>query len=194
MLPHPVSKARGIPHGHQQGAGAAARRFHSNSRCCVAAGGTLLGSQLANANARQQLSAQLSHEDRVRQYEVRRDAYENFFSAAGQYELDLETVSVLAGEKGGSLSVKDFRELTDDSARLLTVAAEVQVFGSVKAVRLANAVRIDLNDILNSALSDRLSPGDTNIRANRNEGKLNLFIDAAHDELKKATVSAVAPS
>jgi hypothetical protein len=61
----------------------------------IAAGGTLLGSQLANANARQQLSAQLSHEDRVRQYEVRRDAYENFFSTAGQYELDLETVSVL---------------------------------------------------------------------------------------------------
>jgi hypothetical protein len=150
----------------------------------IAAGGTLLGSQLANANARQQLSAQLSHEDRVRQYEVRRDAYENFFSAAGQYELDLETVSVLAAEKGGSLSVKDFRELTDDAARLLTVTAEVQVFGSAKAVNLANAVRNDLNDILNSALSDRLSPEDTNKRANANEDKLKLFIAAAHDELK----------
>ena len=150
----------------------------------IAAGGTLLGSQLASANARQQLSAQLSYEDRVRQFEVRHDAYENFISAAGQYELDLERVPVLAAVKG-SLSVKDFRALTGDGGRLLAVTSEVQLVGTAKAASLAEAARKDLDDILNLGLSDRLSPEDTQSRANANERKLNLFVAAAHDELNK---------
>jgi hypothetical protein len=149
----------------------------------IAAGGTLLGSQLANANARQQLSAQLSHEDRVRQDEARNDAYANFISAASQYELDLETVAAITAEKG--LSVKDFKELTGDAGRLLTAAAEVQVVGSVKAVSLAKVVRKDLDDILNSGLSNRLSPEDITSRANANERKLIVFAGSAHDELNK---------
>jgi hypothetical protein len=151
----------------------------------IAAGGTLLGSQIASANARQQLSAQLSHDDRVRLYEVRRDVYSRFISAASQYELDLETGSLLAAETGSSLSEKDFRELTDDAARLVTVTSEVQVVGGAKAVSLAKAVRNDLNEILNLVVNDALSPEGTNSRANRNEDKLNLFVGGAHDELNK---------
>jgi hypothetical protein len=151
----------------------------------IAAGGTLLGSQLASANARQQLSAQLSHDDRVRLYEVRRDVYSRFISAASQYEGDLERVSYLALVTKGPVLDKDFRAVTDDSDRLLAVTSEVQVVGSAKAVSLAKAARNDLNDILNLALSNRLSPKDTNIRANRNEVKLNLFVGAARDELNK---------
>jgi hypothetical protein len=149
----------------------------------IAAGGTLLGSQLASANARQQLSAQLSHDDRVRLYEVRREVYSRFISAASQYELDLARVAVLNAEKG--LSVKVFKELTGDGSRLLTVTAEVQVVGSAKAASLAKAVRNDLDDILNLGLNNRLSPEDTLSRANRNEDKLNLFVGGAHDELNK---------
>jgi hypothetical protein len=145
----------------------------------------LLGSQLASANARQQLSAQLSHDDRIRQYEVRRDVYARFISAASQYELDLETDAVIAAEKGSSLSVKDLRELTDDGGRLLAVTSEVQVVGGVKAVSLAKAVRNDLDKILNLVVFGGLSPEDTNSRANANERKLNLFVAAAHDELNK---------
>ncbi len=129
-------------------------------------------------------SAQLSHEDRVRLYESRRDVYARFISAASQYELDLERVPVLAAVKG-SLSVKDFRALTGDGGRLLAVTSEVQLVGTAKAASLAEAARKDLDDILNLGLSDRLSPEDTQSRANANERKLNLFVAAAHDELNK---------
>ena len=55
----------------------------------IGAGGTLLGNQLASTNARQQVSAQLSHDDSVRQSELRRTAYAKFTAAATHYEIDL---------------------------------------------------------------------------------------------------------
>jgi hypothetical protein len=83
------------------------------------------------------------------------------------------------------LNEKEFRELTDDGGRLLSVSSEVQVVGSAKAASLAEAVRNDLDDILNLGLSGRLSPEEMNARANANERKLSLFVGAAHDELNK---------
>jgi hypothetical protein len=150
----------------------------------IGAGGTLLGNQLASANAGQQLSVQLSHDDSVRQSELRRAVYAKFIAAASQYELDLERVPAIAANKG-SLNEKEFRELTDDGGRLLSVSSEVQVVGSAKAASLAEAVRNDLDDILNLGLSGRLSPEEMNARANANERKLSLFVGAAHDELNK---------
>ena len=150
----------------------------------IGAGGTLLGNQLASSNARQQLSAQFSHDDSVRQSELRRAVYAKFIAAASQYELDLERVPAIAANKG-SLGEKEFRELTSDAGKLLTVSSEVQVVGSAKAASLAKAVRSDLDDILNLGLSDRLSSEEMNSRANANERKLSLFVSAAHDELNE---------
>ncbi len=55
----------------------------------IAAAGTLVGGVLANANAREQLSAQFSHEDTVRQYESRRATYEHFIEATSRVRADL---------------------------------------------------------------------------------------------------------
>jgi hypothetical protein len=110
--------------------------------------------------------------------------YAKFIAAASQYELDLERVPAIAANKG-SLGEKEFRELTDDGGRLLTVSSEVQVVGSATAASLAEAVRSDPDKILNLGLSDRLSPEEMNARANANERKLKLFVSAAHDELNK---------
>jgi hypothetical protein len=150
----------------------------------IGAAGTLLGNQLASSNAREQVAAQLSHDDSVRHSELRRAAYAKFTAAAIQYERDLVRVTVIAGSKG-SLGEKEFTKLTDDDGRLSTVSADVQVVGSAKAASLAEAVRKDLNEIFNLGLSGRLSGDETIARANADEDKLNLFVRAAHDELNK---------
>jgi hypothetical protein len=150
----------------------------------IGAAGTLLGNQLASTNARQQVSAQLSHDDGVRRSELQRAAYAKFTAAAIQFERDLARVTVIAESKG-SFGEKEFTKLIDDEGRLSTLSADVQVVGSAKAASLAEAVRKDLDDIFNLGLAGRLSEEKTIARANANEDKLNLFISAAHDELNK---------
>jgi len=83
------------------------------------------------------------------------------------------------------LSEKQFIQLTDDDGQLSTVSADVQVVGSAQAASFAEAVRKDLNDILNLGLSNRLSGEEINTRVTSNEHMLGRFIRAVHDELNK---------
>src|SRR5918993_2722747 len=105
----------------------------------IGAGGTLLGNQLASSNAREQVAAQLSHDDSVRQSESRRDAYVNFISGVSEYEIDLQRVVLLSGDKPPSK--RELEELIGDVARLETLSSVVQVVGSAEAAGLAVGIR-----------------------------------------------------
>jgi hypothetical protein len=149
----------------------------------IGAAGTLLGNQLASSNAREQVAVQLSHDDSVRQSESRQDAYANFIAGVSEYEIDLERVVLLSGDKPPSKT--DLKELIGDVARLETLSSVVQVVGSAKAAGLAVGIRKALDKILNSALNGDLGPEEILSRANDIEPKLELFAKAARDELRR---------
>jgi hypothetical protein len=144
----------------------------------IGAGGTLAGNAIASANAHDQLAAQFAHEDRVRQVDLRRDAYEKFISTASQYRIDiLRLVTLQEAHQTDRKTV--LKVLSTDSAQILTVSAEIQVVGSAKAASLALAVRKDLDAI---TFSD-LPPEQTIDRAVKTQSRLQLFVDAARVEL-----------
>jgi hypothetical protein len=112
--------------------------------------GTLAGNQLASANARDQLYAQLSHDDGVRQYESRRDAYTKFVSVASQARMDLIRVAVQDAEAHRSTTEAELKEVLGDNAQVSALCSNVQVIGSAKAATLALAIRGAFEDILES--------------------------------------------
>jgi hypothetical protein len=146
----------------------------------IAAVGTLAGNALASANARDQLTAQIEHEDSVRHDDLRRDAYNRFISVASKYEVDLHRTSLASTEKEAS-SLNQI--LATDISEIESVWSEVQLVGSAKAAGLAGAVRDDLDQITKNASS--MNADEISLRAERAEPKLRLFINAAREELNK---------
>jgi hypothetical protein len=146
----------------------------------IAAGGTLAGNALASANARDQLTAQIEHEDSIRHDDLRRDAYTRFISVASKYEVDLRRFSLANTEK----EVASTNQIVaTDISEIEAVWSEVQLVGSAKAAGLAGAVRDALNKIANNAAGKDFQEID--LRAQRVEPKLHLFINAAREELNK---------
>jgi len=146
----------------------------------IGAGGTLAGNAIASANAHDQLAAQFAHDDRARQVDLRRDAYENFITAASRYQFDLVRLGILAAN-GQSNSNTELKVLTGDSAQILTLWSEVQLVGSAKAASLARAVRNDLDDITFSRPD--LAPEQAVSKALKTKAKLQLFVNVARVEL-----------
>jgi hypothetical protein len=146
----------------------------------IAAGGTLAGNALASANARDQLAAQIEHEDSVRQDDLRRDAYKRFISVASKYEVDLRRFSLISTEKEVSSTNQT---IATDISEIEAVWSEVQLVGSAKAAGLAGTVRDALNQITNNA--GGIDFDEIGLRAQRVEPKIRLFINAAREELNK---------
>ncbi len=146
----------------------------------IAAGGTLAGNALASANARDQLAAQIEHEDSVRHDDLRRDAYNRFISVASKYEVDLRRFSLATTEKEASSTNQI---IATDISEIESVWSEVQLVGSAKAAGLAGAVRDAFDQITNNA--GRMTADEIGLRAQRADPKLRLFINAAREELNK---------
>jgi hypothetical protein len=146
----------------------------------IAAGGTLAGNAVASANARDQLTAQIEHEDSIRQDDLRRDAYTRFISVASRYEIDLLRFSLANTEKEVSSTNQI---VATDYSEIQAAWSEVQLVGSTKAAGLAGAVRGALDQITNKASGMDLE--EIGRRAQRVEPKLRLFINAAREELNK---------
>jgi hypothetical protein len=146
----------------------------------IAAAGTLAGNALASANARDQLTAQIEHEDSVRQDDLRRDAYNRFVSVASKYQVDLERFSIISTEKE-AISLNQL--VATDLSQIESVWSEVQLVGSIKAASLAGSVRDALDQITRN--SGNVEWADIASKAEQTESKLRLFINAAREELAK---------
>jgi hypothetical protein len=137
----------------------------------IAAGGTLAGNALASANARDQLAAQIEHEDSIRQDDLRRNAYTRFISVASKYQVDLQRFSLATTEKEASSTNQI---VATDISEIESVWSEVQLVGSAKAAGLAGAVRDALNKVTNNA--SRMDSDEIGRRALGTDPKLRLFI------------------
>jgi hypothetical protein len=146
----------------------------------IAAAGALAGSALAAANARDQLTAQIEHEDSIRHEDLRRGAYNRFISVASKYQTDFLRFSLVSTEK--EISSTNQTIATDISA-IESAWSEVQLVGSTKAADLAGEVRDALNKIAYSA--EGMSLTELGLRAQRTDPYLRRFINAAREELNK---------
>jgi hypothetical protein len=150
----------------------------------IAAAGTLVGGALANANAREQLSAQFSHEDTVRQYESRRDTYEKFIAATSQARADL---LILAGqvENNQSTSLRQQEKVLGHYAQLATLASGVQIVGSRKVAELALLILKTYEQLFRSNLGPKEAAKEIGSTADDVEAARVRFAKAAGDELNK---------
>ncbi len=155
--------------------------FIAMAAAAIGAGGTLAGNSLAGANARDQLAAQIEHEDNVRQDDLRRDAYQEFISAASQYQIDLRVVAQIAAAQQRPSTEKDLRDITNDSAQIQIVWSKIEVVGSAKAADLAGGIRKALDDIAEGGLT----PDEIETRAVQIFPMLDRFVEAVRDELNK---------
>jgi len=150
----------------------------------IEAAGTLVGGALANANAREQLSAQFSHEDTVRQYESRRDAYEKFIAATSQARMDL---IILAGqvENSQSTSPREQQLVLGHYAQLATLASGVQIVGSRKAAALASLILMTFEQLFRSNLGSKEAAKEIESTADAVEAARVHFARTVGDELNK---------
>jgi hypothetical protein len=146
----------------------------------IAALGTLVGSQLAASNARDQLSVQLSHDDSVRQHEALRDAYTNFISATSQAKLDALRVLQVDIELQRNTTATELKELHADAAQLEALSADIQMIGSRKAAGLASTVT-DAYDYL--ILIPNQSTEELHNSTQALTPKLDAFVSNARAEL-----------
>jgi hypothetical protein len=146
----------------------------------IGAAGTLAGNYLASLNAQDQLAAQIAHENSVRRDDLRRDSYRRFISVATKYQTDLGNFT-LAESQADSSRLE--RELANDVTQIQSVWSEIQLVGSDKAADLALEVRDALNDITRATGST--SGNEIRSRVDQTFPKLQLFTDAAHDELNR---------
>ena len=146
----------------------------------IGAGGTLAGNHLANVHARTQLAAQLTHDDRARQADVRRKAYSGFISAVSEYQNDLLREVDNLGDPPKPTAAQ-INEITADSAQLLAVWAEIQLVSGAKVTVLATKVREALDAVFQL---DPLTKEKIRFIAEKDsEDKLDSFLFAAREEL-----------
>jgi hypothetical protein len=142
----------------------------------IGAGGTLVGNSLAAENAREQLAVQLVHDDRVREHDARRDAYQRFIFVASDYELDL--VRLIAK---GAEDTEAIDSLIPKLTQLQTALGEVQLAaGRGEATGLAKAVF----DELDMATGEGGSPSVEEVTSTVGP-LLGDFIEAARAELNR---------
>jgi hypothetical protein len=147
----------------------------------IAALGTLAGNQLAASNARDQLSVQLSYDDRVRQHEALRDAYTNFISATSQAKLDALRVLQVDIELQRNTTATELKELHADAAQLEALWADILMIGSRKAAGFASAVTkaYDALVLTPNQSAEELHKGTLALQP-----KLDAFVSNARAELK----------
>jgi hypothetical protein len=146
----------------------------------IAAGGTLAGNYMATLSAHDQLTAQIAHEDNVRQYDLRRDTYRRFLQVANEYQEDLGNFAIAADEKTASKLEKD---LANDVSRVQTAVSEIELIGSTEAGKLAVAVRDALNDAVfatGTEDSDKIKS-----RVDKTFPMVDSFIAVAREELNR---------
>lgn len=143
----------------------------------IGAGGTLAGNSLAAVNARDQLRIQLEDEERVRQHDARRDAYQGLISVASEYQVDLLRVASEAIEEDRNSTPEENAEIAGDVAQLQSAWGEVQLVGSAQAADLAEDLRTTLNDYASGGNSNEELLDVANLP------ELVDFIDAAREEL-----------
>jgi hypothetical protein len=146
----------------------------------IAAGGTLAGSYTATLSARDQLTAQIAHEDSIRQYDLRRDTYKRFILVAHEYQEDLGNFAMSTDKKRASELEKD---LSNDVSRIETVVSEIELVGGTETGKLAGAIRNALNDAVFATGTE--SPAKIKSRVDGTFPMLDSFIEAAREELNK---------
>jgi len=124
--------------------------------------GSLIGVVVASANAPADVRAQLDHEDQVRLFDLRRDAYQRFISVATQYVLDVQ-----AGRVDESTTIRDTHEL-------LAASSEIHLVGS-------NDAALDAEDVTGALIEVRTAKEAERVLDN----ELTDFVDNRNNELSQ---------
>ena len=140
----------------------------------IGTGGTLAGNAIATANASQNLTTQIGHEDQTRQADLRREAYAEFVSVATRYIIDIQT------------NVNKQSAVRADVHDIIAAYSAIRFVGSPEAARLAEQIWLDLNGITNDFYSGHENPGGANDRAESVfEMVLKRFVPAGRMDLSR---------
>jgi len=96
--------------------------------------GSLVGVFVANSNARDNLAAQLEHEDDMRLFDLKREAYQEFFVTAVNFLFDTE--AFLLGEEGAL----DKQTARHKFRKLVAAASGIYLIGTADAALNAQSV------------------------------------------------------
>jgi hypothetical protein len=122
--------------------------------------GSLIGVVVANSNATHGLQTQLSHEDRVRKEDLRREAYERFVTSANTYLIDLERIVTADALADRNPTEAELKTIFDDHNHTQVALSATQFVGSEKAHKSGKVVLDKLDGLLNALSNGSLSVDD----------------------------------